>query len=172
MSELPAATLHETADTLRARPVMRLTWEQYDQALDGLVGRLPKRDFAAIVGIARSGLIPAVQLAHRLQARCFGAIDIRRTTSDDVDAGKTEPRIGWLALPDGLAERDVLLVDDVVGGGRTLEAARDLLRKRGLRITTCAVAVNLDNFKGGDLSDLLDSYGLLVHGWVQFPWAP
>lgn len=151
--------------------LIHLSWQEHDQAVREMLERLPHKEYDLIIGVARSGLVAAVHAAHILGIRAFGVMDIRRTDSDEPNAPKEAPKVGWLALSEDLAGKNVLLVDDIVGAGETMAAARQALQAQGAVVTTAAVVVNLDNYKGDALESLVDAYGLLVRGWVVFPWC-
>jgi len=96
------------------------------RGLDGLV----------LIGIRRGG----VPLAERLRA-CLarlepggeipmGTVDIT-LYRDDASSAMPNPRIGPSEIPVSLEGRRVLLVDDVVGTGRTVRAALDAVLDYG-----------------------------------------
>ena len=70
-----------------------LSWLEFDQAVQSLVGQLSSTSFSGIYGVPRGGLCLAVALSHALERPL-------------------------LADP----QHDALIVDDVYETGRTLEA--------------------------------------------------
>ncbi|MCP2342957.1 phosphoribosyltransferase [Actinomadura rupiterrae] len=125
----------------------------------------------AIVAIARGGLIPAVLLAHRLGCRDLRTLNITHTTTDAVHADKTRrPVLTGAVAVDGLAGRDVLLVDDIAGSGDTLAHARHLLdHAAGVRrLRTIVLVVNTANWTQRHQAPTY--VGHRVEGWVIFPW--
>lgn len=152
------------------RELHQLSWAELDQLVDLLARRLEGQAFEAVVGIARSGLVPAVVLAHRLGIRAFSVLDIKRTESDGIESPKSLPRWDGVADGDALGGKRVLLVDDIVGQGLTLELARKIVRERCASLTTCVLVVNQRNLGPRRPNDVVDHFGCLVHGWVRFPW--
>lgn len=146
------------------------SWAEINALTHLLAEKASARDIECIVGISRSGLIPAVMLSHMLGVRPFGALDIVRTSSDALHAAKSEPvRRGGLNL-DTMAGRRVLVVDDIVGEGLTMEAARDDLERIGAVPTLCTLVVNRENLGARDPAEVVDFWACSVHGWVIFPW--
>ncbi len=100
-----------------------------------IVEREAGGDDVVLVGIRTGG----VYLAHRL-ARLMeeleghpipeGAVDIT-LYRDDLFTGLPRPEIGPTALPFRLADKKVVLVDDVLYTGRTVRAALDALGDYG-----------------------------------------
>lgn len=147
-----------------------LSWTEINALTHLLAEKARPRDVECIVGISRSGLIPAVMLSHMLGVRAFGVLDIVRTSSDALHAAKSEPVCrGGLNL-DIMAGRRVLVVDDIVGEGLTMVAARDELARIGAIATLCTLVVNLENLGARDPVEVADFWACSLHGWVIFPW--
>lgn len=84
-----------------------------------------------LVGIRRGGVRVAEELRACLQRLepgeiAMGTVDIT-LYRDDAASALPNPRIGPSEIPVSLDGRRVLLVDDVVGTGRTVRAALDAL---------------------------------------------
>ncbi|TXC71458.1 purine phosphoribosyltransferase [Sphingomonas ginsenosidivorax] len=156
-----------------ARPVStihRFSWEEIAGLARLLADRLADARVDGVVGIARSGLVPAVMLSHMLGVRPFAVLDIARTHSDAIRADKSQPaNHGALGL-ERMRGRRVLLVDDVVGQGLTLDAACRVLVQAGADPVTATLVVNRDNLAGRNPRAIVDHWACDVHGWVIFPW--
>jgi pyrimidine operon attenuation protein / uracil phosphoribosyltransferase len=111
-----------------ARGIMRVAGEMID--------RHRGTENLLLVGIRRGG----VPLAHEL-SKCLerlnpghpipvGTIDIT-LYRDDASTSLPSPRIGTSHMPVDVTDRSVILVDDVVGTGRTLRAALDAVLDYG-----------------------------------------
>jgi len=88
-----------------------------------------------LVGIRTGGAYLAQRLVTMLveagEARpSLGAVDIS-LYRDDVFHGLPKPEIGPTDLPEPIASRTVVLVDDVLFTGRTVRAAMDVLADYG-----------------------------------------
>lgn len=152
------------------RAAHRFSWDEIDGLIRLLCDRLADARIDGIVGIARSGLVPAVALSHMLGVRRFAVLDIARTQSDAIDAAKSGPaNRGSLGLGD-MAGRRVLLVDDIVGQGLTLAAARRTLLETGADPLTATLVINRTNLPCHDAGTIVDHWACEVHGWVIFPW--
>ncbi len=127
-------------------------------------------DIEAIVGISRSGLVPAVMLSHRIGVRALSAIHIARTLSDEINAAKRDPVWHGLLDTPALAGRKVLVVDDIVGKGLTMRMAVAALRQIAASTLTAALVVNKANLADTPVASVVDHYGCVVHGWTIFPW--
>jgi pyrimidine operon attenuation protein / uracil phosphoribosyltransferase len=107
-----------------ARVLRRIAYE--------IVEREPEAYF---VGIRTGGAFLAERMVKLLaeggeKRPTLGAVDIA-LYRDDVFLGLPKPEIGPTDLPDSLAGRTVVLVDDVLFTGRTVRAAMDVLADYG-----------------------------------------
>lgn len=148
-----------------------LTWDRYDQLVRKMTESLKLHQFDQIVAISRSGLILGVHLSHILGIRKFGCVEVKRTNSDVENAKKHIPELTYWANIDNSAGKRILLLDDIVGEGKTLRLVKQRCEELGAKVTTGVLVVNLDNFKDNDLNELVDYSGELVRGWVEFPWC-
>lgn len=164
-----------TTDAAGETIALDLTWAE----LDRVVARTAVQVRAAgvpdvVIGILRGGMVPAVMLAHQLGVRCVRGIAATRTTSECPNATKHEqPVLADPVVLGDLAGRDVLVVDDVAGTGRTMRAVAGLIAKqRPSRVRQVVVVVNTANWTdcATDRFDQFDDVGTACAGWVRFPW--
>lgn len=150
---------------------IEITWNKYDQLAKKIAADLQGKEFDQIVAISRSGLILGVQLAHLLEIRKFGCVEVLRTYDDKENANKQTPELTYWANIDNSKGKKLLLVDDIVGEGKTLRLVKSKCEEHGAEVTACVLVVNLNNFKDNDLHSFINNYGELVRGWVNFPWC-
>jgi len=116
-----------------------LVAEQIEAALDLMADRLcalihdPEK--VALVGVRTGGVPLAARLQGRLRERLgveppLGSLDIT-LYRDDVLRGLDTPLVGPTDIDFRLAERRIVLVDDVLYTGRTVRAAIDALMDLG-----------------------------------------
>ncbi|MCK9878271.1 hypothetical protein MXD59_21280 [Frankia sp. Ag45/Mut15] len=164
-----------------------LTWPELTDITEQLAAAVAADAVPdVIVGILRGGMVPAVLLAHRLGVRDVRALPITHTRYDGVNAPKTErPMLAYPGSVGRLEGRDVLVVDDVMGSGETLEAACGHLAGQGARRIRSAICLRnranqpvADTAGAGD--DVADDgggdartptyLGREIQRWVVFPW--
>ncbi|MFJ2772686.1 phosphoribosyltransferase [Streptomyces sp. NPDC087300] len=158
----------------------RLTWNDVHLMGSALAGRVSGDGRPDIlIAVLRGGMVPATVLAHALQLRDVRALQIRHTIGEEIGAAKsTRPSVHHPGSLGNVSGRDVLIVDDVAGSGKTLEVARDLLAGLGAaRTRTVALAVNRINWlrthPDPPLDDplrVLDYVGSFYAGWIICPW--
>lgn len=162
-----------------AAPI-HLLWEDFYQRTRALAEAYLAPSYDAVYYVMRGGMTPAHVLAHHLALPSGGEglrpIAIRRHESDAVQAARRKP---ILAAPLTPAEPGLrlLLVEDTIGEGRTLEVAVQALER--------FAPARLDIFSVGcdhqDLAATHDEPGVAAlvaraaigfdyWGWMVFPW--
>jgi uncharacterized protein len=149
---------------------LHLSWKEIDQLVELLARQVKDQSFDVVLGVSRSGLVPAVMLSHHLNVRDFAVLDIKRTDSDAVNATKSAPQLRGILNEKMLEGRNVLLVDDIVGEGLTMRTACNLLRPRCKSLVTSVLVVNQQNLGTVSPREVVDHHGCLIHGWITFPW--
>ncbi len=117
------------SDAIRER-AFHVSWDQFHRDARALAWRLAETGpYAAIVGIARGGLVPAAIVARELDLRvveCISVVSYEHTTQEGP------PKIVKpIALEIVYGEGEgVLIIDDLVDTGATARVVRALLPKR------------------------------------------
>jgi len=119
-------------DRLPHEKGFHVSWDQIHRDSRALAWRLDKHGpmegggWKAVVAITRGGMAPAMIVARELDIRTVDTISIK---SYDHQT-QTEPRI--IKAPDPVVVGDgtgILVVDDLVDTGKTLEAVRAVMPK-------------------------------------------
>ena len=142
-----------------------VSWDQMHRDARALAWRLDKRGpgeagaWRAVVAITRGGMAPAMIIARELDIRLVDTISVK---SYDHQT-QTEPVV--LNTPDAEMMGDgegVLVIDDLVDSGRTLEVVRALYPKAHF-------ATVYAKPKGEPMVDTFIT-GVSQDTWIFFPW--
>src|ERR1700759_553410 len=132
--------------------------------IDALSEHYLGRSIDLVLGIEARGFIFGPALAYRLNA---GFVPIRKPkklpaptakVTYDLEYGSDSLEIHLDAIEPG---QNVLLVDDLLATGGTMEATVKLVRQLGARIAGLGFAVELDFLKGRERFDDFDVFSLL-----------
>ena len=151
----------------RREKLLYLSWNDVGNYMEEIFQELTSHKVrpSVIVGIWRGGLVLSVFLANRFHLHRLQVLAITRNLNDEKYAQRGEPQLQWAAPTMSLRDEDVLIVDDIVGDGGTLEAALAIVKQHHPRSISTAVIARNQN------SRLLpDYYGYLADDWVVFPW--
>ncbi|WP_263138479.1 phosphoribosyltransferase family protein [Pseudomonas sp. RIT-PI-AD] len=151
--------------------MINLTWEDVEKLSLSIAEAVRESgyDFDCIVGVARSGWVPAVIVAHELGVREVGTLSIVRNVSDGVDSRKAAPRLVDIS-PLAQAGRKWLVIEDIVGSGETVRFIREHFGVDGRDIYVASLVFNAANGDRAQVSEMLEFYGREVMEWVRFPW--
>lgn len=165
----------EQSDSEKSAPILQLSWETIEDLTLTLASRVladGKPD--VLVCLQRGGLIPGVLLSQYLTISEMMCVPVRRTTSEQIYADKQVPA---LVVPEQalqLAEKDVVLVDDIVGSGVTMQVVRSALAAfHPHRLRTLSYLVNLNHWEaahGYPPEQEITYIGQPIRAWTVFPW--
>jgi len=139
-----------------------ITWSELKGVLRRLAAFLPVRP-DAVVGVGRSGLIPAAIMCRYLGCQRFYAVFVEK-----YGEGKPpplvhdEPLLVW-GFAEDLEGATTLIVDDVAVTGSTLSLVKEYVKRRNAGEVYTLVIVKKS---GVDV----DFYGLETDECVVFPW--
>ncbi|TCO72447.1 xanthine phosphoribosyltransferase [Rhodovulum euryhalinum] len=152
------------SDRLPHEKGFHVSWDQIHRDARALAWRLDGHGpddgaWRAVVAITRGGMAPAMIVARELDIRMVDTISVKSYNHQ----AQTEPRV--IKTPDMELVGDgtgVLIVDDLVDTGRTLEVVRKLMPK-------AHVATVYAKPKG---KPMVDTYITEVSQdtWIFFPW--
>jgi xanthine phosphoribosyltransferase len=150
-------------DRLPHEKGFHVSWDQLHRDARALAWRLqgeaPKAGWRAVVAITRGGMAPAMIVARELDIRVVDTISVKSYNHQT----QTDPRV--IKSPDMEIVGDgegVLIVDDLVDTGKTLEVVREHMPK-------AHVATVYGKPMG---RDMVDTYVTEVSQdtWIFFPW--
>ncbi|MEM1345162.1 MAG: xanthine phosphoribosyltransferase [Pseudomonadota bacterium] len=157
--------MESTDDRLPFEKGFHVSWEQIHRDSRALAWRLdkngtqPEGGWRAVVAITRGGMVPACIVARELDVRTVDTISVKSYDHQN----QTEAQV--LKHPDAGLMGDgsgILIIDDLVDTGRTLELVRRLFPKAHLA-TVYAKAAGAGQ---------VDTYITEVSQdtWIFFPW--
>ncbi|WP_134678866.1 xanthine phosphoribosyltransferase [Paracoccus ravus] len=107
-----------------------ISWDQMHRDARALAWRLDNKEWRAILAITRGGLVPAMIVARELDVRTIDTISVKSYKGVGSEAGQGEIQV--LKAPDPAVMGDgdgILVIDDLVDSGRTLEHVRKMYPK-------------------------------------------
>ena len=143
-----------------------LTWERFGRMSEELATRITADGFKpdAILGIARGGLLLAGALAYSLGVKPVFLINVEFYTG--VEEHRSDPVILPPQLQVGdIADKRLLIVDDVADTGATLETVQKICREAVREVRTAVLYEK-------PISTVRCEYvGARTDRWIEFPWT-
>ncbi|WP_300080202.1 phosphoribosyltransferase [Propioniciclava sp.] len=143
-----------------------LTWERFGSACRELAQQVADSGFCpeVIIAVARGGLLPGGALSYALGVKLSDAINVEFYT--DVHETLPDPvLLAPMLDTENIRGRRLLVVDDVVDSGRTLELVLDLLREVGAEARSAVLYAKPTTIMEPDY--VWKSTDL----WIAFPWS-
>ena len=108
-----------------------VSWDQLHRDARALAWRLDGQgpldgDWKAVVAITRGGMAPAMIIARELDIRTVDTISVKSYNHQEQSVPKIIKSPDMELIGDG---EGVLIIDDLVDTGRTLEVVRDVMPK-------------------------------------------
>lgn len=154
------------AEQLPHEKGFHISWDQMHRDSRALAWRLDKRGpeadgaWKAVVAITRGGMVPACIIARELNVRVVDTISVKSYDN------QTQAEAIVLKAPDadlmGQDGEGILVIDDLVDSGRTLEVVRKLYPKAHF-------ATVYAKPKGEPMVDTFIT-GVSQDTWIFFPW--
>ena len=151
-------------DRLPHEKGFHISWDQLHRDSRALAWRLDGRGpdgggWKAVVAITRGGMAPAMIVARELDIRTVDTISIKSYDHQDQAEAKVLKMPDQDMMGDGTG---VLIVDDLVDSGKTLEVVRKLFPKAHF-------ATVYAKPKGEPMVDTFIT-GVSQDTWIFFPW--
>ena len=148
-----------------------ITWQDVENLVLKISNNLKKDNVKidTIVPILKGGFIPGTLIGKVLNIDKFSCLHIRRSASNLSNCDFHEPKMLGITATDGLKNKNVLIVEDIIDSGETIKFAIQELKKQGV---ANIIVASLYSFY------LNDNYGKIYHGnddpkdacWIVFPW--
>lgn len=146
--------------------ISKLSWEKFGQIILRMAKEIQADfKFTAIVGIGKSGIIPASILAKRLKITAFYSIIVSLYNEEKPPRKLYQhPQILFSSL-ESLEGKNVLVVDDFVNTGATLKMVLQQVANVGAKeVRSAVVGLRLN------ASYRPEYFGLTFKGCLWFPW--
>ena len=152
------------SDQLPHEKGFHVSWDQIHRDSRALAWRLDGRGpdngrWRAIVAITRGGMAPAMIVARELDIRTVDTISVKSYDHQAQSLAEVLKRPDEEMMGDGTG---ILVLDDLVDSGKTLELVRDLDPKAHL-------ATVYAKPKGEPIVDTFIT-GVSQDTWIFFPW--
>lgn len=146
-------------DRLPHEKGFHISWDQLHRDARALAWRMEEQEWRAVLAVTRGGLVPAMIVARELDIRTIDTISVKSYHRQE-QAGLTvlkKPDPELMGDGDG-----ILVVDDLVDSGRTLELIREMYPRAHM-------ATVYAKPKG---KPMVNSYVTEVSQdtWIYFPW--
>lgn len=146
-----------------------LTWEEVERLIDHLTPQF-ETDFEAMVIVTRGGIVPGGMLAERLDIEDVLTASVDFPFEAERKAAKLLAWPQFIQFPEEsqLADRRLLVVDDVWGSGRTITAVKNRVAATGGIPYTCVLHYN--PYRSLFSQAEPEYYAAITDAYIIYPW--
>lgn len=146
-----------------------ISWDEVNRLIDHLLPQFVT-EFDAMVIITRGGIVPGGMLCEALDLEdvLTAAVDFPFEMERQSAKLLAWPKFIQFPDDDQLSGREILIVDDVWGSGRTITAVRGRVAAAGGYPQTCVLHYNPNRNLFGQLRP--DYYAAVTDAYIVYPW--
>ena len=146
-----------------------LGWEEVDRLINHIIPQF-RIEFDAMVIITRGGIIPGGMLCEKLNIEEVLTAAVDFPFEVQIEAAKLMAWPEFLQFPDDslIRGRQLIVVDDVWGSGRTITAVKNRISGAGGIPHTCVLHFN--PYRSLFSQARPDSYGAITDAHIVYPW--
>lgn len=147
----------------------RLTWDDVNRLIDHLIPQF-EDEFEAMVIITTGGVIPGGLLCEKLGIKSVLTAGVDFPYQSEQERAKLLAWPRFIQFPDDeqLAQRKILIVDDVWGSGRTITAVRSRVSAAEGEPSTCVLHFN--PYRSLFSKARPDYYAVITDAYIVYPW--
>jgi hypothetical protein len=146
-----------------------LSWDEVGRLIDHLIPQF-RVEFDAMVIITRGGIIPGGMLCEKLNIEEVLTAAVDFPFEIEREAAKLLAWPEFVQFPDNslITGRQLLVVDDVWGSGRTITAVKNRISAAGGIPYTCVLHFNPHRSLFSQARP--DSYAAITDAHIVYPW--
>jgi hypoxanthine phosphoribosyltransferase len=146
-----------------------LSWEEVEKLIDHLIPQF-ETEFEVMVIVTRGGLVPGGMLAELLNISSVVTASVDFPFEAERQAAKLLAWPRFIQFPDDsqLNGRNILVVDDVWGSGRTITAVKNRVAAAGGFPFTCVLHYN--PYRSLFAPAEPDYYAASTDAYIIYPW--
>ena len=149
--------------------ICNISWEEVERGVSSILSDRKKRNINVdtIVPILRGGAPLGNLISNNINAD-IAYIHIRRTASNDINAEFKIPVLKGITNSETIEGKDILIVDDLLDKGVTMEFAIEELKKLKPKSIHVAVLYNFTKLENEEM--YIVGLEMKVKKWIVFPW--
>ena len=153
-----------------ASEVYDMSWDEVNEGARNIISKLKEKDIKidTLVPILRGGAPLGNILSSNMKGTDIAYIHVRRSANDEVNADLGTPVLKGMTNSEKITGKNILIVDDMLDKGVTMEFAIKELEK--LKPASIHVAVLYDFSKLEDKNIIITGLYMQEKKWILFPW--
>lgn len=149
--------------------ICNISWNEVEKGVANILKEIKEKNINVdtIVPILRGGALLGNLISNNM-ASDIAYIHIRRTASNDINAEFKVPVLKGITNSETIEGKDILIVDDLLDKGVTMEFAIEELKKLNPKSIHVAVLYNFTKLENEDM--YIVGLKMKEKKWIVFPW--
>ena len=149
--------------------IKNVSWDDIVKLSDKIVNEINARNLQidTLVPILRGGLPLSLLITNRLKNVETSCIQIKRSISNVTNADFGKPTFLGITNSNQIAKKNVLICEDIIDNGESLNLAIKEIKKYNPKSITIAT---LFNFNKNKYKDAISGVKMKEYYWIKFPW--
>lgn len=149
--------------------ICNISWNEVEKGVANILKDIKEKNINVdtIVPILRGGAPLGNLISNNMDAD-IAYIHIRRTASNDINAEFKVPVLKGITNSETIEGKDILIVDDLLDKGVTMEFAIEELKKLNPKSIHVAVLYNFTKLENEDM--YIVGLEMKEKKWIVFPW--
>lgn len=147
-----------------------MSWEEFEQISKNILEQIKEKSLSidTIVPILRGGAPLGSILSNNIPGVDSAYIHIRRSTSNDVNAMLGVPILKGITNAEQITGKNVLIVDDMLDKGVTMDFALKEIKKLNPASIHVAVLYNFTKLENEEM--FIIGASMAEKKWIVYPW--
>lgn len=153
-----------------ANEIYDMSWNEVKEGARNIISKIKESNIKidTLVPILRGGAPLGNILSSNMKDTDIAYIHIRRSTSDEINASLGMPVLKGVTNVEKITGKNILIVDDMLDKGVTMEFAIKELEKLKPLSVHVAVLYDFSEFKNKDI--IITGLCMENKKWIIFPW--
>lgn len=153
-----------------ANEVYEMSWDEVYSGAKNIISEIKEKNIKidTLVPILRGGAPLGNILSSNMNGTDIAYLHIRRSTSDEINAPLGTPVLKGITNEEKIRGKNLLIVDDMLDKGVTMEFAIQELEKLEPASVHVAVLYDFSKFENKDI--VIAGLNMNEKKWILFPW--
>lgn len=149
--------------------IKQITWDDIMSLSKNIINQIKEKNIEidTLVPIIRGGMPLALILASNLKKMDTACLHIRRSATNDTNAEFGDSVFKGITNEETIKNKNILLVEDIVDEGFTLDKAIEIVKKYNPKNIYIATFYNYNKEK---YKDIISGKFMEEKIWIVFPW--
>ncbi len=148
--------------------LIKISWNDVLELSRNILSQIEDKKIKidTIIPVLRGGMPLALLLGYNFENVNTACIHVRSSDKNIPNSSFSNPNLVGITNNNFITGKNILLVDDVIDSGKTIDLCLNILKKYKPRSITIATLYNFNKTK----TNIISGQKMDKHFWIVFPW--